>query len=428
MYRFSDVLKRKETTSGVDDAVGNLSNDARHQKETVLGRGRPLHLLSSNKRVVSTNNWLSVSVASEIGRLVLCRNAICAVAIGDTWMLPNVVAIVIESTIGISGLVAGVLESIVGCGLLKLSGCATVAHNRSVKPLRVLRIDRCGRIRILWSTVSRIRRRQRSGRWPSHRVAPRILGLVASSVRGGRHLVAFHARQTLVFGNLLLMPRRVALGVPRPREFRLRGRNEDSQAFAARLGLLPLLVVEPLFPVCQPRIVILALVKIDIEAPRYRSQPLIFQSVELLHRDPAHFRPRFVLEGVVVEELASQEESNGEHTPDLTLGMIVLTLGVHHIDALREVIHAKENSRAWKPCGGENLRHKFSKSCVDRAPRHDDSGRHLRDIVGHHLNLIVEDGTHASRHCGLQFGDSGKWEGRTASGSWNGLSRVKDTF
>lgn len=51
----------------------------------------------------------------------------------------------------------------------------------------------------------------------------------------------------------------------------------------------------------------------------------MFQRVELLDGDAAHFGPGPILKRVVVEELAPEEQCNGQHSPDLTLGRLEWT-------------------------------------------------------------------------------------------------------
>lgn len=67
--------------------------------------------------------------------------------------------------------------------------------------------------------------------------------------------------------------------------------DEGGQSLSAGLGLLSLLVLLPLLPAVEPRVVILALIQVDIEAPVDCTKPLVFQRVKLLHRNAAHFRP-----------------------------------------------------------------------------------------------------------------------------------------
>ncbi len=176
------------------------------------------------------------------------------------------------------------------------------------------------------------------------------------------------------------------------------GRNARGQAIAACLGLLPLLGVLPLLPVGQPGVVVLAFVEVDVEAPADGSQPLVFQGVELLDGNAAHLRPRLVLEGVVVEELAPQQERNGQHAPDLAFGVVVLPGGVHHVDTLGQVVHSKKDGGAGESGGGQDLRDELAKRSVDSAPGHDQARRHLGHVVSHQLDLVVEDSADTSGH------------------------------
>ena len=70
--------------------------------------------------------------------------------------------------------------------------------------------------------------------------------------------------------------------VPRVSEVRLDRRDAGMETLAAGLGLSLLdilLGLEPLLPVGQPCLVILAFVRVDIEAPSHLVEPLVFQSV-----------------------------------------------------------------------------------------------------------------------------------------------------
>lgn len=50
------------------------------------------------------------------------------------------------------------------------------------------------------------------------------------------------------------------------------------------------------------------------------------------------------------------------------------------------------------------MRNKLAESSVDSASRHDESSSHLGNIVGHELDLVIEDGTDASGHDGGWLG------------------------
>lgn len=140
------------------------------------------------------------------------------------------------------------------------------------------------------------------------------------------------------------------------------------------------------------------MIKIDVEPPVHRLEPVILQGVELGDGDAADLRPGSVLKGVVVQEFAAEEKRNGKEPPDLTLGGLVRALALHRVDPLGEVVHPEENGRTRQSRGGENLRHKLAKRRSDAGLRSDNAGCHLGDILSHHVDLVIEDGTNASGH------------------------------
>lgn len=129
----------------------------------------------------------------------------------------------------------------------------------------------------------------------------------------------------------------------------------------------------------------------------------MFQSVELGDGNTAHLRPGAVLEGVVVQKLAAKQKRDCQHAPDLTLrnrvGRVVLLEGV---DALRKVVHAKENGALGETRRREDLRNELAEGGRDGGARqrHDDTGGHLGNELGHVVNLVVEDSADASGHDG----------------------------
>ncbi|KAI6758940.1 hypothetical protein HG531_013936 [Fusarium graminearum] len=176
------------------------------------------------------------------------------------------------------------------------------------------------------------------------------------------------------------------------------GRNNRCEPLAAGLGDLSLLHVLPVTPVLKPSLVILAHIKVDIETPAHGLNPLKLERVQLRDGDATHLRPGAVLEGVVIEELASQKQRDGQVTPDLSLGSLVRTLSLQGVDPLGKVVHSKEDGGAGQSCRGEDLRHELAEGRSHSSLRCDDTGGHLGNVLGHHVDLIVEDGTHASGH------------------------------
>lgn len=218
-------------------------------------------------------------------------------------------------------------------------------------------------------------------------------------------LLSLHSLITLILGDLLLKVSRarrlsaVANGISG--QLGINGWNQGSKSFSAGLGSLALPHLLPIAPVLKPSLVVLAEVKVDVQAPVHRVNPVEFECVELGYGNTTDFGPRTILEGVVVKELAAKQQGNGQISPDLSLSGLVRSLVLHRIDSLCKIIHAKEDCRAWQPGRGQNLSDKFPEGWGDIGLRRDHSSRHLSDIFGHQLNLIVEDSAYTARHvCG----------------------------
>lgn len=345
-------------------------------------------------------------------------------------MLPDAVVGVKEDTVGTGTRtarrmpLAALLEGVVRSGLLVVFGDIATTDG-PVEPLGVVRVHRSRRgVDILRCSISGIGWRQRRRVRPGSLVAVPA-DMITTVRRCGSSLVSL-CRVALKLGDLLLIPGGVEACVMGACDICIDGRNKSCQALAADLGLLSLLRLEPFLPVCQPRLVVLALIEINVKAPVDGREPLVFQSVQFLHRDPADFRPRLVLERVVVQELASKEQSGGEHAPDLTIRVVRMT--TFHVDALGQVVHPKQNRGARQSCRCQNLGHKFAERRADRAVGQHNPGCHFGDIVGHQLDIIVEDSTDTTGHDD-GWGDLRKPEKafageavRTASNSGNQVS------
>lgn len=209
-----------------------------------------------------------------------------------------------------------------------------------------------------------------------------------------------HAGKALVLSNLLLVPKAVSLAA-RASEVGLDGGDEAGQSLPAGQGLCHLLASHPLGPIIHPRIVVLAALQVDVEAPSDAHEPLSLQLVQLGDRNARHLGPRSVLEGVVVEKLAAEKQSDGQHPPDLSLDGMEGSEGLQAIDSLGEVVHAKQDGGLGQAGGRQDLRDEFSKRRRDWGTRRDQFDSHLGNVFGHGVDLIVEDSTNASaRHIG----------------------------
>ena len=340
------------------------------------------------------NNRLSVTVAHEVRGRVVRRKTSSTAAVTRHGMLPHIVGVVPVPRVAVLVTVRlAAIERVVRGGLLVLPRGLAVIPDRTVEPLVVVGVDGCCGVDILGRSVSRIGGRQRSlllGPMTPH-------GLLVARISSVSGLAALEAREPLVLGNLLLLPSRGETGAG---NVGLDRRHKGGQAFAVGLSLLQLLRLQPFLPVCQPGIVILALIEVDVQTPANHTEPLIFQSVELLDGNAAHFGPGLVLESVVIQKLASKQQSDGQHAPDLTLVMSSLAGSLHHVDTLGKVVHAEKDRSAGKSSRSEDLRHELPESGVDGTLRHDDSSGHLGNIVGHQLDLVVENSANTSGHFG----------------------------
>lgn len=140
-------------------------------------------------------------------------------------------------------------------------------------------------------------------------------------------------------------------------------RGGQGQTLAC-LDHYPLLVLKPVPPVLQPSIIVLALIHVDVKAPADGTEPLVFQSVELLHRYAADLRPGLVLKCVVIQKLASKKQGDRDHSPRLAGCIAGVARGCHHVDSFRKVVHPKQDGGAGQACRCQNLRHKLPESVV----------------------------------------------------------------
>jgi len=266
------------------------------------------------------------------------------------------------------------------------------------KPVIVARVDRSGRHAVVGRAITRIGRCERR--------IPRLL-LLAPSVLPSAVVIEtdLGIRETLVLGRL----GRHELGVWRQvlttivavaGNLGVDGGNEGRDSLPASTSGFALLVGLPVAPVTEPGLVVFAMVEVDVEAPAHGGNPLKLERVELGNGNATDLRPRSVLKCVVVQELAAQEKRHGKVSPDLALGSLVLALASQGVDTLRKVVEAKQNRSAGKSRRGENLGDKLAKRGSDLGVGSYDSGGHIGNVLGHLLDLVVEDSAHASGHFG----------------------------
>lgn len=145
-------------------------------------------------------------------------------------------------------------------------------------------------------------------------------------------------------------------------DLRVRARSLDigidwGEGCQAVEGSLPLdvLPLAPFTPAIKPSIEVLAGIEVDIEVPLHRLKPFMLHRIEFRHSDAADFRPRSVLECVVIQELASQKKTDRQHTPNDTIRSFVRSRSIEHVHTPRQVVHSKEDR-----CAGESCRRQES--------------------------------------------------------------------
>ena len=104
---------------------------------------------------------------------------------------------------------------------------------------------------------------------------------------------------------------RVAFDLARPLNRGVDGKQLESIGTSFNCFSLPGL---PMIPPCHDAMLFM---RVDMEVPFNRNQPFHLESVELRHGEPCYFGPRSVLKGIVIQELATKEQCDGEHAVDL---------------------------------------------------------------------------------------------------------------
>ena len=82
---------------------------------------------------------------------------------------------------------------------------------------------------------------------------------------------------------------------------------------------------DPIPPVLGQQLVLVVLAGIDEERPAESEEPLSLERVELAQVHTTHLGPRSVLKGAIVEELAAEDEGDGQHTIRVGRGDLILT-------------------------------------------------------------------------------------------------------
>lgn len=165
--------------------------------------------------------------------------------------------------------------------------------------------------------------------------------------------------------------------------------GERCKAFES-VCTLGVLLVSPVLPALHPGLEITTLIKVDVQFPVHRNQPLVFQSVQFGNGDTADLGPGSVLKGVVVEELASEKQTNGQHAPNLAVGCLVLTGRVEVTHTTRKVVHSQKNCGAWESSGREKAGAEFAKGRRDGCVSHNNALSHLCNVIRHLVNFVVK--------------------------------------
>jgi hypothetical protein len=150
-------------------------------------------------------------------------------------------------------------------------------------------------------------------------------------------------------------------------------------------------LVPPFLPVGQPGSKpILLVVNALVDLPVKCKEPVELHGVQLTDGDVADLSPGFVLECVVVQELASQEQSHREHAIDLATTSSIHLGRRKHAHPARKVIQSQKDSGTRQTGRRENLKDVFPELGRDRRSWVDDSLGHLSHEVGHLIHLIVQ--------------------------------------
>lgn len=133
-------------------------------------------------------------------------------------------------------------------------------------------------------------------------------------------------------------------------------------------------------------------------------KPLPLHLVEKLGFDAAHFRPRAVDEGVVIEELAADNQRDREYAADEVFVHREMSFSADSHNTFREIVQAEEQCRRWQSRRRKDLKDPLSVGRVwpgARQPHLKHSIANVHHKVRHELNIVVESGRHTAH--GLLF-------------------------
>lgn len=171
----------------------------------------------------------------------------------------------------------------------------------------------------------------------------------------------------------------------------------------------------PHLPVGKPgRKTVMLVVNSIMNLPFEREEPVEFHGVEFGDGDVADFGPGLVLEGVVVQELAPEQQGDGEHAIDLAAAGAVDLAGGQQAHAVGQVEKTQQDGGAGQTRRGQDLidilpeLRRDGRSWADTSSevniREVDLGDvqsihslgHLSHKVGHLIHLVIQMGGDAS--------------------------------
>lgn len=137
---------------------------------------------------------------------------------------------------------------------------------------------------------------------------------------------------------------------------------------------------------------------VEVQVVTDREEPFTFHLVEKLDIETANFGPRTIDEGVVIKELAADNQGDGEDLVDVVFVELWNGHAAESRDPLRHVEETQEQRRRWKPSRGQNLQNplavararKGKVQILARQPLGDQIMACVGDEVGHHVEVIVE--------------------------------------
>lgn len=103
-------------------------------------------------------------------------------------------------------------------------------------------------------------------------------------------------------------------------------KRSELERFELKLSLLS---QRPVTPMCFESFASLRLIVRHMQFPVDGHEPLYFIAIDLADRNAAYFRPRSILERVVIVELGSEEQGYSEHVVQRALA------GARFVSALR---------------------------------------------------------------------------------------------